>query len=45
MPPSWDWRTPVTGEPLSFKAPIPADMQGLLAALTADQRAHAKVRR
>ena len=36
---------PLTGEPLSFKAPIPADMQQLLAALAADQRAHARVRR
>jgi 23S rRNA pseudouridine1911/1915/1917 synthase len=33
---------PVTGESLSFKAPLPADMQDLIAALAADQRAHAK---
>ena len=32
---------PFTGEPLSWTAPIPADMQGLIAALAADQRAHA----
>ncbi len=31
---------PFTGEPLSWTAPVPADMQGLLAALAADQRAH-----
>ncbi len=33
---------PVTGEPLSFKAPLPADMQELIAALAADQHAHAQ---
>jgi 23S rRNA pseudouridine1911/1915/1917 synthase len=33
---------PVTGEPLSFKAPLPADMQDLIAALADDQRAHAQ---
>jgi 23S rRNA pseudouridine1911/1915/1917 synthase len=33
---------PFTGEALSWQAPIPADMQGLLAALAADQRAHAR---
>ena len=32
---------PFSGESLSFKAPIPADMQALIAALAADQRAHA----
>lgn len=31
---------PVSGERLSFKAPLPADMQALIAALAADQRAH-----
>jgi 23S rRNA pseudouridine1911/1915/1917 synthase len=44
---------PFTGEALSWTAPIPADMQALVAALAADQRAaakasaagHAKVRR
>jgi 23S rRNA pseudouridine1911/1915/1917 synthase len=33
---------PFTGESLSFKAAIPADMQQLIAALAADQRAHAR---
>jgi 23S rRNA pseudouridine1911/1915/1917 synthase len=33
---------PFTGESLSFKAPLPADMQQLLGALAADQRAHAR---
>jgi 23S rRNA pseudouridine1911/1915/1917 synthase len=32
---------PFTGEPLSWTAPLPADMQALVAALAADQRAHA----
>jgi 23S rRNA pseudouridine1911/1915/1917 synthase len=32
---------PFSGEPLSWTAPLPADMQALLAALAADQRAHA----
>jgi 23S rRNA pseudouridine1911/1915/1917 synthase len=32
---------PFTGENLSFKAPLPADMHNLIAALAADQRAHA----
>jgi 23S rRNA pseudouridine1911/1915/1917 synthase len=32
---------PFTGEPLSWTAPIPADMQTLIAALAADQREHA----
>jgi len=44
---------PVTGETLSWEAPLPTDMQELVAALAADQRAHteasaashAKVRR
>jgi 23S rRNA pseudouridine1911/1915/1917 synthase len=44
---------PVSGETLSWEAPLPADMQGLVAALAADQRdhteassaSHAKVRR
>ncbi len=31
---------PFTGKPLAFTAPLPADMQGLRAALAADQRAH-----
>jgi 23S rRNA pseudouridine1911/1915/1917 synthase len=31
---------PVSGASLSFKAPLPADMQALIAALAADQRAH-----
>ena len=31
---------PFTGEALSFKAPIPVDMQELIGALAADQRAH-----
>jgi 23S rRNA pseudouridine1911/1915/1917 synthase len=33
---------PVTGETLSWQAPLPADMQRLIAALAADQRAHAR---
>jgi 23S rRNA pseudouridine1911/1915/1917 synthase len=33
---------PFTGENLSFKAPLPADMHNLIAALAADQRAHAQ---
>jgi len=33
---------PFTGEHLSFKAPLPADMHDLIAALAADQRAHAQ---
>jgi 23S rRNA pseudouridine1911/1915/1917 synthase len=33
---------PFTGEALSWEAPIPADMQHLLAALAADQRAHTR---
>ncbi len=33
---------PLTGEALSWQAPLPADMQGLIAALAADQRAHAR---
>ena len=44
---------PFTGEALTWKAPIPADMQGLLAALALDQRrnaqasasSHARIRR
>ncbi len=31
---------PFTGETLSWSAPLPADMQDLIAALAADQRAH-----
>ena len=33
---------PFTGEALSWRAPLPPDMQELVAALAADQRAHAK---
>ena len=33
---------PFTGEALSWRAPLPTDMQGLVAALAADQRAHTK---
>ncbi len=33
---------PFSGEALSWQAPIPADMQALVTALAADQRAHAK---
>jgi 23S rRNA pseudouridine1911/1915/1917 synthase len=33
---------PVTGEMLSWEAPLPPDMQVLIAALATDQRAHAK---
>ena len=33
---------PVTGETLSWEAPIPPDMQNLVAALAADQRAHSQ---
>jgi 23S rRNA pseudouridine1911/1915/1917 synthase len=33
---------PISGEPLSWQAPLPADMQQLIAALAADQRAHAR---
>ncbi|MGC1456879.1 MAG: 23S rRNA pseudouridine(1911/1915/1917) synthase RluD, partial [Steroidobacteraceae bacterium] len=33
---------PVTGAALSWQAPLPDDMQGLIAALAADQRAHAR---
>jgi 23S rRNA pseudouridine1911/1915/1917 synthase len=33
---------PVTGEALSWQAPLPADMQHLIAALAADQRADAR---
>jgi 23S rRNA pseudouridine1911/1915/1917 synthase len=33
---------PLTGAPLSWKAPLPPDMQQLLSALAADQRAHAR---
>ena len=41
-PRSWLWRTRSPARALSFKAPLPADMQDLIAALAADQRAHAK---
>ncbi len=34
---------PFTGEALSWAAPLPADMQALIAALGADQRAHSQV--
>ncbi len=34
---------PVTGEACSWQAPLPADMQVLIGALAADQRAHARV--
>jgi 23S rRNA pseudouridine1911/1915/1917 synthase len=33
---------PFTGEALSWQAPLPADMQDLIGALAADQRAHAR---
>jgi 23S rRNA pseudouridine1911/1915/1917 synthase len=33
---------PLTGETLSWQAPIPADMRELIAALAADQRAHGR---
>jgi 23S rRNA pseudouridine1911/1915/1917 synthase len=33
---------PVTGEALSWQAPLPDDMQELIAALAADQRTHAR---
>jgi 23S rRNA pseudouridine1911/1915/1917 synthase len=33
---------PVTGETLSWQAPIPADMRDLIAALATDQRAHGR---
>jgi 23S rRNA pseudouridine1911/1915/1917 synthase len=35
-------RHPLTGAALSWTAPLPADMQQLLTALAADQRAHAR---
>ena len=33
---------PVSGKALSWKAPLPADMQALIGVLAADQRAHAR---